>query len=219
MSPVGVAATNVTFKAELSLKETYDSNVYIQDNDPTPANVAAAKAAGLHPVEANKGSFVTSVLPRVGLDYKPCVAFSLSATYAPDVVVYHSAHSEDYVAHSGTLNFAGKIGDAAWELLNTATYTDGSKEGPTFARPDDIPAIGGIPFRDRRAAFLFRNSFRLTEPVGEWFFRPVAASYIRDFKTRQRFVPNTPPEMIRSKERSTKSSNDLRLRSDFRLQA
>jgi len=200
VTPARVAATDVTFKAETSLKETYDSNVYIQDNDPTPANVAAAKAAGLRPVEANKGSFVTSVLPRVGLDYKPCVAFSLSATYAPDIVVYHSAHSEDYVAHSGTLNFAGKIGDAAWELLNTATYTDGSKEGPTFARPDDIPAIGGIPLRDRRAAFLFRNSFRLTEPVGEWFFRPVAGSYIRDFKTRQRFVPNTPPEMIRSKE-------------------
>lgn len=189
VSPAGVAAMPVTFNTEISLKETYDSNVYIQDNDPIPANVAAAQAAGLHPVEANKGSFVTSVLPRVGLDYKPCVAFNLSATYAPDIVVYQSAHSEDYVAHRGLFNFGGTVGDASWELANTVTYIDGSTEGPTFARPDDVPAIGGIPLRDRRAAFVFRNSFKLTEPVGEWFFRPVATSYIRDFKTDQLFVP------------------------------
>jgi hypothetical protein len=189
VTPATIAATDVTFKAESSLKETYDSNVFIQDNDPKPANVAAAQAAGLRPVEANKGSFVTSVLPRVGLDYKPCAAFGLSATYAPDVVVYHSAHSEDYVAHRGQVDFGGKVADASWELTNTVSYVDGSREGPTFARPDDIPAIGGIPLRDRRAAFFFRNSFSLTEPVGEWFFRPVAASYIRDFKTRQLFIP------------------------------
>jgi hypothetical protein len=183
------ADTNFQFKAELGLKETFDSNVYIQDNAPTPAHVAAAEAAGLKPVEANKGSFVTSILPKVGLDYKPCSAFNVSLGYAPDIVFYHSAHTEDYVTHRGTFNLGGKIGDATWDLANTAAYIDGSKEGPTFARPDDIPAIGGIPLRDRRAAFVFRNGFRFTEPVGDWFFRPVASSYIHDFKTEQRFVP------------------------------
>jgi hypothetical protein len=87
------------------------------------------------------------------------------------------------------IDFGGKVGDASWELTNTATYIDGSREGPTFARPDDIPAIGGIPLRDRRAAFIFRNSFRWTEPVGDWFFRPVATSYIHDFETRQLLIP------------------------------
>jgi hypothetical protein len=198
MRPSTVAAKQVTFKGETSVRGTYDSNVYIQDNDPASANVAAAKAAGLRPVEANKASFVTSVLPRVGLDYKPCVAFGLSATYAPDIVVYHSAHSEDYVAHRGQVDFSGKVGDASWELTNTVSYVDGSREGPTFAWPGDIPAIGGIPLRDRRGAFFFRNSFSLTEPVGEWFFRPVAASYIRHFKTRQKYVP----KQIRSTEYS-----------------
>jgi hypothetical protein len=207
VGPTGVAATDLTLKdltlkAEMGFKETYDSNVYIQNNDPNPNYVADAKAAGLRPVEANKGSFVTSVLPRAGLDYKPCVAFSLSATYAPDVVVYHSAHSEDHVTHRGLVDFGGKVGDASWELTNTITYIDGSREGPTFARPDDIPAIGGIPLRDRRAAFIFRNSFRLTEPVGDWFFRPVAASYIHEFETRQKFVPNSKPDQIRSNEYS-----------------
>jgi hypothetical protein len=75
-------------------------------------------------------------------------------------------------------------------LSNTATYIDGSTEGPTFARPDDIPAIGGIPLRDRRAAFVFRNNFRVTQPLGDdWFIRPVASAYVHDFKTDQRFTP------------------------------
>ena len=77
--------------------------------------------------------------------------------------------------------------DASWEFLNAATYIQGSRQGPTFARPDDVPAIGGIPLRDRRAAFIFRNSFRLTQPVGEWFFRPVASSYVHDFRTDQHY--------------------------------
>ena len=178
--------TNVTYKAEATVKETFDSNVYLQDNAPAPANVTAARAAGFNPVEANQGSFVTTILPKIGLDYKPCSAFNLSLGYAPEIVFYHSTPDEDYVTHRALFNFGGKLGDATWELVNTATYIDGSKVGPTFARPDDIPAIGGIPLRDRRAAFIFRNGFRLTEPVGKWFFRPVATAYIHDFKTDQR---------------------------------
>ena len=174
------------------MKETYDNNVYLQDNAPNPANVAAAQAAGLKPVEANKGSFVTTILPKVSLDYKPCSGFNLSLGYAPEIAFYHSTPDEDYVTHRALFNFGGKLGDATWELLNTATYIDGSTKGPTFARPDDIPAIGGIPLRDRRAAFIFRNGFRLTEPVGKWFFRPVATAYIHDFKTAQRPQPSSP---------------------------
>jgi len=177
--------TNLTYNAEATVKETYDSNVYLQDNTPNATYVLAAQAAGLKPVEANKGSFVTTILPKVGLDYKPCSGFNLSLGYAPEVVFYHSTPSEDYVTHRVLFNFGGKLGDASWELVNTATYIDGSTEGPTFARPDDIPAIGGIPLRDRRAAFIFRNGFRLTEPVGKWLIRPVATSYVHDFKTEQ----------------------------------
>ena len=183
--PAYAQFTNVTYKAEATVKETYDSDVYLQDNAPAAANVAAAKAAGFNPVEANKGSFVTTVLPKIGLDYQPCSGFNLSLGYAPEIAFYHSAPDEDYVTHRVLFNFGGKLGDATWELLNTATYIDGNKKGPTFARPDDIPAIGGIPIRDRRAAFIFKNGFRLTEPVGKWFFRPVASAYIHDFKTDQ----------------------------------
>ncbi len=182
--PADAAMTNnLSYKAEATVKETFDSNVYLQDNTPNPVNVGAAQAAGLKPVEASKGSFVTTILPKISLDYKPCSAFTLSLGYAPEIAFYHSTHDEDYVTHRVLFNFGGKLGDATWELANTASYIDGSTKGPTFARPDDIPAIGGIPLRDRRAAFIFRNGFRLTEPVGKWFFRPVATAYIHDFKT------------------------------------
>ena len=177
--------TNLTAKAELSLKETYDSNVYIQDEEPAPANVAAAEAAGLNPVEAKKESFVTSIVPKVGLDYKPCSGFNVSLAYAPEITFYHSASSEDYVAHRGTLNLSGRWEKATWELLNTAAYVDGDDLGPTFARPGDVPAIGGIPLRDRRDAFVFRNGFKFTVPAGDFFVRPVATTYFHDFKTAQ----------------------------------
>jgi hypothetical protein len=185
--PVHAAVTNLTWKAETTVKETYDSNVYLQDNVPNPANVTAAQAAGFRPVQANKGSFVTTLTPKIGLDYKPGAAFNLSAAYSPEIALYTSAEDEDYVTHRGTLNFNGAVEKTSWELLNTATYIEGSTQGPTFARPDDIPAIGGIPLRDRRAAFIFRNSFRLTQTVGNWFFRPVASSYVHDFKTDQHY--------------------------------
>ena len=43
------AVTNMTYKVEVGVKETFDSNVYLQDNAPNPANVAAARAAGSIP--------------------------------------------------------------------------------------------------------------------------------------------------------------------------
>ena len=182
------ANTNLTWKAETSVKETYDSNLYLQDNAPGSANVALAQAAGLRPVQANKGSFLTTITPRFGLDFKPGPAFYLSAAYSPEIALYNSAEDEDYITHRGTLNLSGTVEDTSWELLNAATYIQGSRQGPTFARPDDIPAIGGIPLRDRRAAFIWRNSFRLTRTAGKWFFRPVASSYVHDFLTEQKFI-------------------------------
>ena len=78
--PVRAAVTNLSWKAEATVKESYDSNVYLQDNAPNPGNVQAAELAGLHPVQANKGSMVTTITPKIGLDYKPGAAFNLSAS-------------------------------------------------------------------------------------------------------------------------------------------
>lgn len=188
------ASTNFQTKAELTVKETFDSNVYIQDTDPAPASIAAANAAGLSPVRAKQESFVTTIVPRFSLDYKPCAEFNLLAAYAPELVYYHAESSEDYTAHRGTINLAGKWDQVTYELLNSLNYIDGNDLGPTFGRPGDIPAIGGIPLRDRREAFVFRNGFKLTYPIGDFFIRPVAGTYFHDFKTDQRL--NTNPNFV-----------------------
>lgn len=178
-------AEKLTLKADVGLKETYDSNVYLQDVVPAPANVAAAKAAGFNAVEAKKESFVTSILPSLGLDYQPCAAFRLVAGYSPEITFYHAADSEDYVAHRASLNLSGTIEETKWELLNSFTAIDGSDLGPVFARPGDVPAIGGIPMRNRRDAFISQNTFRVTQPIGEFFVRPIVTAYVHDFGTKQ----------------------------------
>lgn len=189
-------ATNAAPKAwgvsaSLTLKESYDSNVYLQDVEPLPANVAAAQAAGLTPFGAKVGSFVSTINPRLDLSYKPCEAFQASAAYNPEINFFHSAHTEDYNAHRGLLNLGGNVEQASWSWLNSFTYIDGNKLGPVFARGGDVPAVGGIPLRDHREAMVYRGAFKVTIPCDKFFFRPVASVYLHDFLTEQR--PNPTP--------------------------
>lgn len=184
------ANTNLTWNADATVKETFDDNVYIQNTAPLPNYVTTAEAAGLHPVQAHKSSFLTTAIPRLGLNYQPGAAFNAALAYAPEIALYTSAEDEDYIAHRATLNFNGKIKDATWEWLNSETFVEGSTVGPTFARNQDVPAIGGIPLRDRREQFVDRNSFRVTLPFGKWFIRPVATAYYHDFLTDQRLNTN-----------------------------
>jgi hypothetical protein len=177
----GAMSTNVQWRVEAAVRETFDSNVYIQDLEPA-INVPGA-------VEANKESFVTTVSPRIFADYAACPAFKAMLSYTPDFTWYHSASSEDNMTHRFGVNFGGAVGKGVYDLQNSFTYIDGSSEGPIFGRPGDIPAIGGIPLRDRREAFVYRSGFRYTHMFGNWMLRPVASAYVHDFKTEQRVTP------------------------------
>ena len=159
--------------ASLSLKEAYDGNIYMQSVTPL----------------ANQSSFVTLVTPSVAGQWRPAPAFSLSLSYSPEVAFYHSASSEDYVAHRGTLSLGGRVKETTWELLNGITWIDGNDRGLTFTGPGGAPALGGVPMRDRRDAAIFREGFKLQHPVGNWFLRPVASVYVHDFHTAQSAAP------------------------------
>ncbi len=173
------ANTNLTWKADLALKETYDDNVYLEDTAPGPGVPNA--------VPAKKDSLVTTITPNVALGYKVCSGFKASLLYTPDIVIYHNAPSEDYTAHHVGLTFNGKADNdnLVWEQANAFTDIDGNRLGPTFAHPQDVPAIGGIPLRDRRDAFIYRGGFKLTWTLDRFFIRPVASAYVHDFKTVQ----------------------------------
>ena len=171
-------SSNLTLKADLTLKETFDSNVYLQDVQPSPT----VKDAVLPFQE----SFVTSVTPKIGFEFKPSSSFNFSGVYAPEVVAFHDEPSESHIAHRGNLLFNGVVGIVTWQMQNSLTYIDGSDQGLTFGGPGGAPAIGGIPIRDRRDALIYRNSFGAFHKHGAWFFRPAVSSYIHDFMTEQR---------------------------------
>jgi hypothetical protein len=134
------------------------------------------------------------VMPSVGVSYKPSAAFNVGLTYNPDFVWYHSQSSEDYIAQRGSLNLSGKTDTTSWESLNSLSWIDGSHLGPTFDQTagGDVPAIGGIPLRDRRDQGVYRNSLKLTQTLGQWMLRPVFNSYVHDFMTEQRPYPAQP---------------------------
>lgn len=179
------ASTNLTFKAELTLKETFDSNVYLQDYEPSPAVPNAARPF--------QESWVTTVMPRLALDWRPMTEFGLASFYSPEVVTFHDEPSESHVAHRVGLTFSGTVKDIKWEQFNSVTWIDGSTEGLTFGiidpvsgKPVGAPAIGGIPLRDRREALIYRNGFGAFHPRGNFFFRPRFSTYIHDFRTTVR---------------------------------
>jgi hypothetical protein len=166
-----------SFAANYSLKEFFDGNVYLQDMGGW----------------SKRRSLVTSGTLGVALGYQRTPAFKAAFTYAPELVRFHSYASENYVTHRTSLNFNGVSGRTAWEFTNAFIGIDGGNQGPIFdvASKCDIPAVGGIPLRDRRAAVILRNGFKATHSMGRWFLRPVFSSYVHDFRTEQR--PRTGP--------------------------
>lgn len=177
--------TNLTLKAAAAVRVAYDSNVYLQDT------AAAPGVTGVVPAE--HGSWVFSVLPQLGLAYQPCEAFKLQTGYAGEYTWFERASSEDHRVHRFPLNASGKVSDTSWAVGNSFTYIDGADEGPTFGRPADIPAIGGVPLRDRRSALIYRGSLKVRQPLGgPWFLEPVANAYVHDFYTVQKANPVGP---------------------------
>ncbi len=161
-----------TFNVNYSLRETVDGNVFLQDVGNN----------------AQKSSAVTSATLGLAAGYQRTPAFKAAFSYAPELVRYHSFDSENYVAHRAAINFSGVSGKSAWEFTNSLLRIDGSDQGPIFdvANGGDIPAVGGIPLRDRREAVVLRNGLKLTQTAGKWFVRPVFTSYSHDFRTQQR---------------------------------
>jgi len=163
---------------DLALKASFDSNVFLQDNEPAPSVANAARPS--------QESFVSSIAPRITWGFKPNAGFTVSASYSPEIVTYHQERREDHVAHRGSVHFGGVVGIVTWQLQNSLTWIDGCKEGLTFGGPGGAPAIGGIAIRDRREAIIYRNSFGAFHKHGSWFFRPAVSSYIHDFRTTER---------------------------------
>ena len=157
----------------VAVAEWFDSNVFLQDVTS----------------QAHRQSMVTSVAPFFGVEWNPEPEFHMAVNYSPNLVRYASDPTEDHTDHRGNINFAGQFGDATYEVLNSATWIDGSRTDVTFPGPGGAPAIGGIPIRDRRQALNLKESFKLQYPIGNWFVRPVASWYMNDYNTAYSAAP------------------------------
>jgi hypothetical protein len=178
----------------VGVKESYDDNVFESGLSRSLApSFPAAPAAGS--VWAVKGvdSFITTVSPKVGVDFAPLlgdqkVFQALTLGYAPDFVTYHNAPSESYDAHRLAANVKGQSGDVSFNLNEGLNYINGSKYGPTY--PGDLlSAFATAADRERREQIQERANFSLQYDQDKWFVRPNASLLYYDLRTAQYFSP------------------------------
>jgi hypothetical protein len=159
-----------TFSTSLAVRESYDNNVYMQD-------ITA---------RAHHGSAVTTLLPAGSITWKPSRKFTLGASYSPEASFYDRASSENNITHKIAATLAGQYREMKWDLGNTLTIVDGESSSPTFTGQGGSVILGGVPLLERRDQRMLRQNFKAQIPLGTWFVRPIASTYIHDFRTAQR---------------------------------
>ncbi|MGO8699428.1 MAG: hypothetical protein ACLQVY_17110 [Limisphaerales bacterium] len=120
----------------LSLREGYDDNVFMTGADPKVLPAYSVTAGSIAALE-NHSSWLTTVSPRVGVDFAPLLGDqktfeALSLAYAPDFFIYHDLPWQSYDAHRFLTAIKGQAGNLSFNAANTLTYIDGSDYGPTF---------------------------------------------------------------------------------------
>jgi len=161
----------------LSARETYDSNVFLQDHAPSASVVGAA--------QAKRSSLVTSASLALSAEHRSAAGTTFTGSYTPEVVRYHSASTENHVAHRAQLGLAGSAGNFAWSLTDNLVWIVGDDDSPIYGGPGGAPALGGVPVRDRRSSLLNRSGYKLEWTHGAWLLRTVGSAYWQDFRTRQ----------------------------------
>lgn len=167
----------------LSIKESYDNNVYGigVDQKFMPAGVSTLK---------NLDSWVTTVSPKVGLTFIPLlpkdtVFQTLSAGYAPEFVTFHNQSSENFNAHRFPVAVKAKSGNFSANLENAFSYIDGGKYGVSY--PNSLNSSYSTAFsRERREQLQDKGKISFRYDQEKWFARPTASTAFYDLQTVKR---------------------------------
>jgi hypothetical protein len=161
----------------VTVSEDYDSNVMLQNEG----------------AEAGQDSFVTSVLPVVGVraNGEGEIEYATSLKYAPDYTFFHDLSRESYLRHIGLFTL-----DVGYRGLDVKAgvkglYTDGTTDPPvwgTTANGDQVPAQGVVEVRSRRRNMLFLSDFSARQQINRAFVRGVFDARIWDFMTDDTFA-------------------------------
>lgn len=166
----------------LSARESYDDNVL------------AVSGLSLQP----QSTWVSAVSLRLGFnlvplfDSKAIQTFTLA--YQPDVVTYHSASEENYLAHRLLTVVKAKSGDVSFSFDNNFLYNDGSKNAPVYALNQLAGAAADqndrfrnnyahALARERRNQIQDRYNAALQYSAGEWFVRATSSLVYIDMST------------------------------------
>ena len=146
----------------LAVHESNDSNVFAQN---------AGKLA-------NKPSWLTTLSPKLGLDFAPLLGSPAllqvaSLDYAPDFVFYHNTPDQTYSAHRLITGLKGKDDAFSYNLDNAFTFIDGKDLAPLF--PQGVSAFGSAVARDRLRQIQERSNISLRYDVESVFLRPTAS--------------------------------------------
>jgi hypothetical protein len=172
----------------LTLKESYDDNVFLAGAAPRALppsyNVPAGSVAALR----DESSWVTTVSPKIGFNATPFAGAdlwkALSLTYAPEFSFYHDTSSETFQAHRFLVSAKAKAEAYSFSFDDTFAYVHGNDVGP-FYPGGLLSAIGIAAPRERREQIQDRGSLAFEYAVGHWFIRPVASLLFYDLMTLQ----------------------------------
>lgn len=109
----------------LSVRESYDNNAFLAGTDPRYLPAGYVVPAGSVAALRDQGSWVTTVSPKIGVNYVPLLGDqktlqALALGYAPDFVTYHDESSESYNLHRFT---TGNTSDGIYGFARGATIT------------------------------------------------------------------------------------------------
>ena len=166
---------------ELSVttREVYDSNVFGTDVNRTAA----------FPKIANVSSWMTAVTPKVAVNFAPLLGAdkddksveTLALSYAPEVVRYYDAATENYEAHRVGTQIKGKLDSFSYNLDSAFVYIDGNENSPQYSTAS---AYGTAIARERRDQMQERGKLVLRNDWEAWFVRGVANTTYYDLNTK-----------------------------------
>jgi len=170
----------------MGIKEGYDDNVYMSGVGkkflPASFTVPAGSVAALK----DRGSWVTTVSPKVAIDFAPVLGNkdlqTASFVYAPDVVRYHDQSTEDYDAQRFITTIKGKIEPFTFNLNNSFVFIDGSQLGPVYPGAL-LSAWNTVAPRERREQIQDRANPVIQYDQDRWFVRASASLLYYDLMT------------------------------------
>lgn len=176
---VAPAFASPVVSTSLTVRETYDDNVFIQDDAPLAAGQTAAA------LPANAGALITDLGAALGFAWKASPAWQADLGYAPEVFRYSRYQTENHTDHRLTAGASGCTGNWSYDGKASWLSTLGSDLSPFFNRLGGSPPVGSEPVRARRAQDIGKAAGRVTYSGGAGFVRGGFTVLTQDFHTQE----------------------------------